>query len=152
MAEFGGRVPENEVWSAFFTVALHPQRLYRLVWTGSSKMSTKGFHTAPEVCLECWWWSRASCPRMSVDILGTNSDQCVIMVQCCLTPTETVRLIRMESSGWPPQLSHNSWTLAWNVDVAVVLLTVLGCQLTYKGQAETNAWAWFNIALRLRKP
>ena len=34
----------------------------------------------------------------------------------------------------------------------VVLLNVLGCWLTYKGQAETNAEAWFNIALRPRKP
>ena len=27
-----------------------------------------------------------------------------------------------------------------------VLLNVLRCQLTYQGQAETNAEAWFNIA------
>ena len=35
---------------------------------------------------------------------------------------------------------------------SVVLLNVLGCRLTYEGQAETNAEAWFNIALRPRKP
>ena len=34
----------------------------------------------------------------------------------------------------------------------VVLLNVLRCRLTYQGQAETNAEAWFNIALRPRKP
>ena len=34
----------------------------------------------------------------------------------------------------------------------VVLLNVLGCRLTYYGQAETNAEAWFNIALCPRKP
>ena len=28
-----------------------------------------------------------------VDILGTNYDQCVSMVQCCFTSTETIRLI-----------------------------------------------------------
>ena len=28
-----------------------------------------------------------------VDILGTNCDQCVCMVQCCFTSTETIRLI-----------------------------------------------------------
>ena len=28
-----------------------------------------------------------------VDILGTNCDQCVCMVQCCFPSTETVRLI-----------------------------------------------------------
>ena len=33
-----------------------------------------------------------------------------------------------------------------------VLLNVLRCQLTHLGQAETNAEAWFNIALRSRKP
>ena len=32
------------------------------------------------------------------------------------------------------------------------MLNVLGCRLTYWGQAETNAEAWFNIALRPRKP
>ena len=33
-----------------------------------------------------------------------------------------------------------------------VMLNVLRCQLTYKGQAVSNAEAWFNIALRPRKP
>ena len=33
-----------------------------------------------------------------------------------------------------------------------VILNVLRCQLTYEGQAEINAEAWFNIALRPRKP
>ena len=43
-----------------------------------------------------------------VDILGTNCDQCVSMVQCCFTSTETVRLIRTGSPGRPPRLSHSS--------------------------------------------
>ena len=46
-----------------------------------------------------------------VDILGTNCDRCVCMVQCCFTSTETIRLIRTGSSGRPPRLSHSSWTL-----------------------------------------
>ena len=33
-----------------------------------------------------------------------------------------------------------------------MLLSVLRCHLTYQGQAETNAEAWFNIALRPRNP
>ena len=33
-----------------------------------------------------------------------------------------------------------------------LMLSVLRCQLTYQGQAVTNAEAWFNIALRPRKP
>ena len=32
------------------------------------------------------------------------------------------------------------------------MLNVLRCQLTYEGQAVTNAEAWFNTALRPRKP
>ena len=35
---------------------------------------------------------------------------------------------------------------------SVVLRNVFGCRLTYQGQAETNAEAWFSIALRPRKP
>ena len=34
----------------------------------------------------------------------------------------------------------------------MVLLNVLRCQLTYWGQAETDAEARFNIALRPRRP
>ena len=44
-------------------------------------------------------------------LLGTNCDQCRSMVHCCFTSTETVRLIRTESPGRPPRLSHSSWTL-----------------------------------------
>ena len=33
-----------------------------------------------------------------------------------------------------------------------MLFNVLRCQMTYSGQAETNAEAWFNKALRPRKP
>ena len=46
-----------------------------------------------------------------VDILGTDCDQCVSVVECCFTSTETVRLIRTGSPGRPPRLSHSSWTL-----------------------------------------
>ena len=35
---------------------------------------------------------------MSVDIYPTNCDQCQSMVQCCFTPTETIRLIRTVTS------------------------------------------------------
>ena len=82
------------------------------------------FHTAPELlhlysvrethmrsALSRWWWSRASCLRMSVDILGTNYDQCLSMVQCCSVSTETIMLVRTESPGRPSRLSHSSWTL-----------------------------------------
>ena len=94
----------------------------------------------------------ASCPGMSADILGTSWDQCVSMVQCCFTSTETIRLIRTENPGRPPRLSHSSWTLegVWVMDLCIcigpwsgwsggqymgawdddVKLNVLGCRLT----------------------
>ena len=46
------------------------------------------------------------CPWMSVDILGTNCDQCVSMVQYCFTYTETIRLVRTESPGRPPTFTQ----------------------------------------------
>ena len=48
---------------------------------------------------------------MSVDILGTSWDQCRSMVQYNFTSTETRRLVRMDSPGRPPRLSHSSWTM-----------------------------------------
>ena len=48
---------------------------------------------------------------MSVDILGTSWDQCRSMVQYSFTSTETRRLVRTDSSGRPPRLSHSSWAL-----------------------------------------
>ena len=46
-----------------------------------------------------------------VDTLGANCDQCVCTVQCCITSTETVRLIRTGSPGRPPRFSNSSQTL-----------------------------------------
>ena len=69
---------------------------------------TRHFYTT---CRRRRWWGRTSRPLMSVGILGTNCDQCLNMVQCCFTSTETVRLIRPECPGRPPRLSHSSWTL-----------------------------------------
>ena len=44
-------------------------------------------------------------------MLGTNCDQCVSMVQCCFTSTETIRLVRTGNPGRSPRLSHSSWAL-----------------------------------------
>ena len=38
------------------------------------------------------------------------------------------------------------------IDDDEIELHVLGCRLTYSGQAETSAWAWLSIAVRPRKP
>ena len=48
---------------------------------------------------------------MSVDILGTSWDQCRSVVQYSFTSTEARRLVRTESPGRPPRLSHSSWTM-----------------------------------------
>ena len=48
---------------------------------------------------------------MSVDILGTSWDQCRSMVQYSFTSTETRRLVRTDSPGRPPRLSHSSCTM-----------------------------------------
>ena len=47
---------------------------------------------------------------MSVDTLRTSWDQCRSMVQYSFTSTETRRLVRTDSPGRPPRLSHSSWT------------------------------------------
>ena len=56
-----------------------------------------------------------------VDILGTNCDECVSMVQCCFTSTKNIRLVRMGSPGQPPRLSHSSSTLHSHSSVNMVL-------------------------------
>ena len=71
-----------------------------------------------------WWWRRASCPGMWVDIIGTNCDQCGSRVQCCFTSTKTVRLVRTESPGRPPRLSRSSWTL-FRVQVQLTSLLLI---------------------------
>ena len=48
---------------------------------------------------------------MSVYILGTSWDQCRSMVQYSFTSTETRKLLRTDSPGRPPRLSHSSWTM-----------------------------------------
>ena len=54
---------------------------------------------------------------MSLDILGTTCDQCRSMVQYSFTSTETRSLVRTDSPGRPPRLSHSSWTMTsrWSV-------------------------------------
>ena len=48
---------------------------------------------------------------MSWDILGTSCDQCRSTMQKIFTSTETRRLVRTDSPGRPPRLSHSSWTM-----------------------------------------
>ena len=48
-----------------------------------------------------------------VDILGTNYDQCVSMVQCCFTSTETIGRVRTKIPGRPPRLSHSLLGYQW---------------------------------------
>ena len=56
-------------------------------------------------------WCLTWCPQVSVDILGTSCDQCWSMVQYSFMSMETRRLVRTDSPGRPPRLSHSSWTM-----------------------------------------
>ena len=42
---------------------------------------------------------------------GKGSKQIPVVVECCFTSTENIRLIRDGSPGRPPRLSHSSWAL-----------------------------------------
>ena len=66
---------------------------------------------------------------MSVDILGTNCDQCRSTVQCCFTSTETVRFIRTDSPGRQPRLWHSSWTLDGSESVSAHLYEWVGVHM-----------------------
>ena len=59
---------------------------------------------------------------MSVDILGASWDQCRSMaVQYSFMSTEKWRLVRTDSPGRPPRLSHSSWTI--ECVIAILFLT-----------------------------
>ena len=64
---------------------------------------------------------------MSVDILGTNWDQYRSMVQPSFTYTKTRRLVRTDSPGRPPRLSHSSWTMSNFYVSKCSLYTFLQC-------------------------
>ena len=69
---------------------------------------------------------------MSVDMLGTNCDQCRSMVQCCFTSTETVRLITTGSPGRQP-----TSTQLLNSEGALFIFVHRRCQHPAKG-LDTN--------------
>ena len=87
---------------------------------------------------------------MSVDIWGTSWDQCRSMVQYSFTTIETRRLVRTDSPGRPPRLSHSSWTMSCELclnDVFSSLYTqflLLCCNQT---QLELNCQARWNLVL-----
>ena len=62
-------------------------------------------------------WSLMS-SDVGVDILGTECDQCVCMVQCCFTSTETVRLIRTGK----PRTATSTFTQLLNSVILVVIV------------------------------
>ena len=61
------------------------------------------------------------CPQMSADILGTSCDQCRSMIQYSFTSTETRRLVRTDSPGRPPRLSHSSGTMVCGKDYKYIV-------------------------------
>ena len=70
---------------------------------------------------------------MSVDILGTSCDQCRSTVPYIFTSTETRRLVRTDSPGQPPRLSHSSRTMKWKQSppTSCLLYVVKFSQLTF---------------------
>ena len=76
---------------------------------------------------------------MSADILGTSCDQSRSMVQYSFTSTETRRLVRTDSPGRPPRLSHSSWTMSCFVRIYGVLLYRLCVWVSPKLQALVYA-------------
>ena len=64
---------------------------------------------------------------MSVDILGTSCDQYRSMVQYSFTSTETRRLVRTDSPGRPPRISHSSWTMLWRWGKREIIYLSLHC-------------------------
>ena len=70
---------------------------------------------------------------MSVDILGTSWDQCRSMVQYSFTSTETRRLVRTDSPGRPPRLSHNSWTMTTGSVLGWLHIAWAGPSLAWTG-------------------
>ena len=67
------------------------------------------------------------------------------MVQYSFTSTETVRLVRTPTARQDGHLDSHTAMLVCTETFLQVMLNVLGCRLTYYGQAETNAEAWFNM-------
>ena len=69
---------------------------------------------------------------MSSDV-RTSWDQCVSMVQYCLTSTETIRLVRSENPGRPPRLSHSSWAQNFHhsFDPCLNACSCIMCDITY---------------------
>ena len=69
---------------------------------------------------------------MSVDILGTIWDQCRSTVQYTFTSTETRRLIRTDSWGGPPRLSHSFWTMC----------CIQNCDQPFTCDSATSVFNW----------
>ena len=74
-----------------------------------------------------------------VDILGTDCDQCVCMVQCCFTSTETIRLIRTGRPG----TATSTFTQLLNSDAYQPTALPLG--QTGSGDWECQGWT-FKVA------
>ena len=90
---------------------------------------------------------------MSVDILGTSCDQCRSMVQYSFTSTETRRLVRTDSPGRPPRLSHNSWTIEDCVRIFFPFqasLTSNRTKRTLRGISKGGNWRSLMKKLNLR--
>jgi len=76
--------------------------------------SLHGINGCDTIKSEMCVWVTSSFLQVLLNVLGcrlTRWDQCVSMVQCCFTSTETMKLVRTDSPGRAPRLSHSSWTI-----------------------------------------
>ena len=85
---------------------------------------------------------------MSADILGTSCDQYQSMVQYSFMSTETWRLVRTDSPGRPPRLSHSSWTMHfWQNDRDLLYAAVATPILMTVFQTNQNVGGWLSWIL-----
>ena len=109
------------------TQSLSPEKLCLGLGSRSGLFSLdRPFHRLLLLLLMMMKW----CLKSS-DVSWHIRDQCWSMVQYSFKSTETRILIRMDSPGRPPRLSHSSWTMNSQADDDEVMLNVLRCQLTY---------------------
>ena len=89
---------------------------------------------------------------MSSDVGRHSWDQCMSMVQYCFTSTDTIRLVRTDSPGRSPRLSHSSWTLIsrWGKKEIITYLS-LHCHHRHDSCIKMGSdESHFNVSLTVR--
>ena len=77
---------------------------------------------------------------MSVDILGTNCDQCLSMVQCCFTSTETVRKEWRLDRGYHLPPLDLAWTTERCIHIMIYTHAGFSSILPFVRESASNRW------------